>query len=83
MPTYEYLCTRCGASLEQFQQMSDEPLEICSACGGKLRRLIGTGAGVIIKGAARPPCHGGEGRLGGCCGQETGACGCNPERCHL
>jgi putative FmdB family regulatory protein len=81
MPTYEYQCTRCGTSVEKFQQMRDEPLTTCSACGGELRRLIGAGAGVIVRGAAGPACRGG-GREDGCCGREAGTCGCDPERCH-
>ncbi len=50
MPTYEYECQECGYRFEKFQNMSDEPLESCPECGGKLKRLIGKGAGVIFKG---------------------------------
>jgi predicted nucleic acid-binding Zn ribbon protein len=31
--------------------MKDEPLKKCEKCGGELRRLIGTGAGIIFKGS--------------------------------
>ena len=51
MPTYEYQCTECGHAFETFQQMSDPRLETCPECGRKLRRLIGTGSGIIFKGA--------------------------------
>ncbi len=51
MPTYEYLCDNCGHRLEQFQNMSDAPVKSCPQCGGKVRRLIGTGAAVIFKGS--------------------------------
>jgi len=51
MPTYEYECTECGRRFEKFQKMQDEPLKTCPKCGGVVRRLIGTGAGVIIKGS--------------------------------
>lgn len=52
MPTYEYVCDACGHELEEFQSMSAKPLKKCPECGKpKLRRLIGTGAGVIFKGS--------------------------------
>lgn len=51
MPTYEYECLKCGHRFEKFQNMKDEPLKICPKCKGKLRRLIGAGAGIIFKGS--------------------------------
>ena len=51
MPTYEYECEGCGHRFERFQAITDEPLRKCPACGGKVRRLIGAGAGVIFKGS--------------------------------
>lgn len=50
MPTYEYECLKCKYKFEKFQNMTDEPLMVCPRCGGELRRLIGTGAGIIFKG---------------------------------
>ncbi len=51
MPTYDYVCENCGHAFEEFQMMSAKPLRKCPECGKqKLRRLIGTGAGVIFKG---------------------------------
>ncbi|RLC47825.1 MAG: zinc ribbon domain-containing protein [Candidatus Coatesbacteria bacterium] len=50
MPTYEYECTQCGVHFESLQSMSDEPLQRCPKCGGRLRRLLGTGGGIIFKG---------------------------------
>jgi putative FmdB family regulatory protein len=50
MPTYEYKCLDCGDLSEVFQSMKDEPLTTCEKCGGKLKRLIGTGAGFLFKG---------------------------------
>jgi putative FmdB family regulatory protein len=51
MPVYEYHCDACGKDFEAQQRMSDVPLTEC-ACGkkGQVRRLIGTGAGLIFKG---------------------------------
>jgi len=50
MPTYEYECRECGYRFEKFQSISDFPLKRCPQCGGDLRRLIHTGAGIIFKG---------------------------------
>jgi putative FmdB family regulatory protein len=50
MPTYEYECLNCKYRFEKFQTMTEEPLRVCPRCGGELRRLIGTGAGIIFKG---------------------------------
>ena len=51
MPTYEYICGNCGHHLEKFQMMSASPIRKCPKCGKmKLKRLIGTGAGIIFKG---------------------------------
>jgi len=52
MPTYEYLCEACGHKLEEFQSITARPLRKCPVCGKlKLKRLIGTGAGIIFKGS--------------------------------
>lgn len=52
MPTYDYQCQACGHEFEEFQMMSAKPLRKCPECKKlKLKRLIGTGAGVIFKGS--------------------------------
>lgn len=51
MPTYDYRCSDCNYSFEEFQKMTDDLLEICPKCSGKLKRLIGTGASPIFKGS--------------------------------
>ncbi|MFT5122069.1 MAG: putative FmdB family regulatory protein [Verrucomicrobiales bacterium] len=50
MPTYEYECTKCDHTFEAFQQMSAEPIKKCPECKCKVKRLIGTGAGLLFKG---------------------------------
>lgn len=52
MPTYEYRCSDCGLEFEKFQSMTAPALRKCPKCGKQsLKRLIGTGAGVIFKGS--------------------------------
>jgi len=52
MPTYEYVCDACGHAFDEFQSITAKPLKKCPECGkARLRRLIGTGAGVIFKGS--------------------------------
>ena len=51
MPTYDYECTHCGNAFEVFQQINDKVLEKCPKCNKKLKRLIGSGSGIIFKGS--------------------------------
>ncbi|MFA4984234.1 MAG: FmdB family zinc ribbon protein [Candidatus Omnitrophota bacterium] len=51
MPTYEYECRSCGYKFEAFQKMTDKPLAECPKCKKVLRRLIGSGMGIIFKGS--------------------------------
>src|SRR5947199_8160406 len=59
MPTYEYACLKCGQHFDAFQSMRDEPFRECPKhlCRlakwghGKVKRLPGTGAGIIFKGS--------------------------------
>ena len=59
MPTYEYVCEKCGHQFEKFQSISAKPLTTCpeDACGekrwgkGKVKRAISGGAGLLFKGS--------------------------------
>jgi putative FmdB family regulatory protein len=51
MPHYDYECTGCHHRFEVFQKMSDKPLQECPTCRAAVKRLIGSGAGVIFKGS--------------------------------
>jgi putative FmdB family regulatory protein len=57
MPTYEYECAACGCRFEEFQGIAERPLAKCPKCGGSVRRLIGSGAAVLTKGAAHGRDH--------------------------
>lgn len=51
MPTYDYECQKCEHAFEKMQTMSAGKLRKCPKCGAlKLKRLIGSGSGVIFKG---------------------------------
>lgn len=50
MPIYEYRCTECGHQFEVQQKFSDDPLQTCPKCKGKLRKVFHP-AGVIFKGS--------------------------------
>ena len=59
MPTYEYRCEKCNETFEMFQSMKDDALQVCPRqhCRmetwgqGKVKRLLGAGAGLIFKGS--------------------------------
>jgi putative FmdB family regulatory protein len=59
MPTYEYVCAKCGHEFETVHSMSAKPLAKCpeDLCGrkkwgrGAVKRKIGGGGGLIFKGS--------------------------------
>lgn len=53
MPNYDYECLECGKRFEVFQSMKDDKLTDCPEpdCEGKVKRLLGTGGGIIFKGS--------------------------------
>jgi putative FmdB family regulatory protein len=59
MPTYEYVCEKCGHEFEVFQKMSEPSLKTCpkEVCRqkrwakGAVKRKLGAGAGLIFKGS--------------------------------
>ena len=59
MPTYEYECAKCKKNFDAFQSMKDEAYKTCpkdksrmKTWGkGKVKRLLGAGAGLIFKGS--------------------------------
>ena len=59
MPTYEYLCKKCGHEFESFQSISSAPLTQCpkEQCArkkwgrGQVTRKISAGGGLLFKGS--------------------------------
>lgn len=59
MPTYEYVCEKCGHQFDFFQSIKDEALKTCpkEKCAmkrwgkGKVTKSISAGAGLIFKGS--------------------------------
>jgi putative FmdB family regulatory protein len=59
MPTYEYVCSKCGHEFEKFQPIAEKPLDVCpkDLCHqkkwgrGKVKKKISAGAGLIFKGS--------------------------------
>jgi putative FmdB family regulatory protein len=59
MPTYEYVCEKCGHQFEKVQSIAAESLIVCpkELCAqkkwgkGKVKRAISAGAGLLFKGS--------------------------------
>ncbi|MDH3891006.1 MAG: zinc ribbon domain-containing protein [candidate division Zixibacteria bacterium] len=51
MPTYVYRCNDCGHEFEEFQSITEKPLEVCPTCKGQVQRVISGGAGFLFKGS--------------------------------
>ena len=59
MPTYEYICKKCGREFEAIHSIAAEPLKNCpkDVCGqkrwgrGMVSRKISAGSGLIFKGS--------------------------------
>jgi len=50
MPIYEYVCAKCGHSMEAIQRMTDEPLKDCPECGEAALQKKISAAGFRLKG---------------------------------
>ena len=59
MPTYEYVCQKCGHEFEAFSSITAKPLRICpeNLCAkkkwgrGPVTKKISAGAGLLFKGS--------------------------------
>lgn len=79
MPTYEYECKKCKLCFEQWQLITEKPLDECPSCGGQVHRLISGGIGFIMGGNKHLA---NESKKHGCSLEQSGktCCGRN-ERC--
>jgi len=50
MPTYEYLCAKCGEQFQVQQSFSDPTLKKHKGCGGSLSKVFGVPA-ISLKGS--------------------------------
>lgn len=51
MPTYEYLCGKCGHEFEREQRITEDPVKTCPKCRArKVQRLISR-TGFVLKGS--------------------------------
>jgi putative FmdB family regulatory protein len=51
MPTYEYLCGKCGHEFEREQRITEDPVKTCPQCRArKVQRLISR-TGFVLKGS--------------------------------
>ncbi len=50
MPTYQYRCKECAHEFEVVQSFSDDPLESCPECQGRLKKVYGN-VGISFKGS--------------------------------
>ena len=59
MPTYEYVCAKCGHEFEKVQSIADKALTLCpkDLCArkkwgrGRVKRKISAGGGLLFKGS--------------------------------
>ena len=59
MPTYDYVCEKCGHRFDKIQPMSAKAITVCpqDECAqktwgkGRVKRVISGGAGLIFKGS--------------------------------
>jgi putative FmdB family regulatory protein len=79
MPTYEYVCEKCGFRFERRQAITEAPVSECPECRGNVRRLVSGGVGFIAKGSDRGRV---DQRVGECSLEQTGKTCCGlDERC--
>jgi putative FmdB family regulatory protein len=79
MITYEYQCESCGIKFQRRQAITEELIEECPECHGKLSLIVSGGSGFMIKGGSREWQH----RDGNSCSFESSGRTCcgQTERC--
>ncbi len=80
MPTYEYECKDCGLRFERRQAITENPVNECPECHGRVERLISGGIGFISEGSNSQKYRQQENN---CPMERTGKTCCGrDERCH-
>jgi len=51
VPTYTYICRKCGHQFDLFHSITATLRVKCERCKGPCDRLLGAGAGIILKGS--------------------------------
>jgi putative FmdB family regulatory protein len=59
MPTYEYVCQKCGHQFDKLQRITAKPLTVCpqDLCPrkpwgkGEVKRVVSAGGGLLFKGS--------------------------------
>lgn len=83
MPTYDYECAHCGYRFELSQKMTAKPLDTCPKCHKKVKRLIGSGGGIIFKGSGFYATDYRKKTKPGICPKAKEGCdGCNQSKVH-
>jgi putative FmdB family regulatory protein len=79
MITYEYQCESCGRQFEFRRAITEEPIDECPECHGKLGLMVSGGSGFMIKGGSQDWQH----VTGNGCSFETSGKTCcgQTERC--
>lgn len=71
MPIYEYLCEGCGKHHEIMRKITDAPLSVCPACGGKMKKQI-SNTSFVLKGTGWYVTDYGSDRKGTADGKQRG-----------
>ena len=51
MPTYEYLCDKCGHEFERQQRISDSPVKSCPSCKSRRVKKLISRTSFVLKGS--------------------------------
>ena len=51
MPTYEYLCDKCGHEFERQQRISDPPVKSCPSCKSRRVKKLISRTSFVLKGS--------------------------------
>lgn len=79
MPGYDYQCESCGYEFEVVQKITEDPLQVCPKCNGKVHRLLSPspfilkGSGWYVTDYARKDTGGKAAEQGNAAGHNSGS----------